>query len=101
MNRSESSRSPQTRNFRKTLDTLIAFGTGVVVACGVMMWSVFNAWTNVLTFWANEQEGQAWLITFVMVILTCVVPFVAGLWLLTRTITKYQPSKDSTPSEND
>lgn len=98
MNRSESNRSQPSRKAQQAINALISFGTSIVVACGVMMWSVFNAWTNVLTYWANEQEGQAWLITVVMVLLTSVVPFAGGIWLLIRTVSKYQPKETAPPA---
>ena len=83
--------SNHTRSPKKTVNTAIAFGSTVLAACAVMMWSVFNGWTNVLTFFANEQEGQEWWITAIMVLATCVIPFGLGFWLLISTISKYKP----------
>jgi len=91
MKTAERSDANKTRVLKKKINATISFGSSVVVACAVMMWSVFNAWTNVLTFWANEQDGQAWWVTGLMVLVTCVVPFALGLWLLIRTLGKYKP----------
>ena len=81
----------QTRALRKKVNAVITAVVSVFVACAIMMWSVFNAWTNVLIFFANEQPDQAWWITCLLVLLTCVVPFVLAVWLLIRTLSKYQP----------
>ena len=91
MNSNDTSAPNKTRILRKQINAAIAFGSAVTVSCLVMMWSVFNAWTNVLTFWVNQQPGQAWWITAIMVLITCVVPFGLGLWLLIATLAKYKP----------
>jgi hypothetical protein len=91
MNSIEGTKPESPRRLQKTISASITFGTSVLVACAVMMWSVFNAWTNVLTFWTSPQENQAWWIAAMMVLLTCIVPFGLGVWLLFRTIGRYKP----------
>lgn len=70
---------------QKKLDTVIGQLVRVSVACGILMWSVFNIWLNVLSFGADEQTDQAWTITAGMVFLTCGVPFLIGLKMLCKT----------------
>jgi hypothetical protein len=76
------------RMTRKQLQAVISHFTGMIVSCSLLMWSVFNFWLNVLAFRANDKPDQAWGTTAVMVLITCVIPFLIGLWLLFRTLGK-------------
>lgn len=87
------------RNANKQLDSLLAYVATVVCACLILMWSVFNAWLNLLQYRASiAQEadvvrelgdaGPAWGVTGLMVLLTCVIPFLLGLFLLFKTINR-------------
>ncbi len=96
MNPNEPSEARNPRVLRKKINAAISFSTSVLVACGIMMWSVFNAWTNVLTFFKEDRAGQAWWIAGILVLLTCVVPFALALWFLVRTLNKYKPSSIET-----
>ena len=74
------------RMTRKQLQAVISQFTGLIISCSLLMWSVFNFWLNVLAFRGNEKPDQAWGTTAVMVLITCVIPFLIGLWLLVRTL---------------
>lgn len=74
----------------KRLNAAIGYFASVVVACAVIMWSVFNTWLNVLAYRANESEDQAWGITAIMVIATCVIPLGLGLLVLFKSLSKNQ-----------
>lgn len=74
----------------KRLNAVVGLITSVLVSCGLLMWSVFNLWLNILAFQANEKADQAWSTTVGMVLITCVVPFLIGLWMLFRTLGKNQ-----------
>jgi hypothetical protein len=75
---------------RQQLNRGVQHSMTVLVACGVLMWSVFNIWLNILEFRVNGIEGQNWNFTWLMVIVTCVIPFVIGLILLFKTLGKTQ-----------
>ncbi len=77
----------------KKLQAIISHLTAMVISCGLLMWSVFNLWLNVLAYRANEKPDQAWGTAAVMVFITCVVPFLIGLWLLFRTLGSPQNSQ--------
>ena len=49
-----------------------------------MVWGAFNIWTNVLVFRKSEDEEASWGIAVVLIIVTSLIPFLAGLWLLIR-----------------
>ena len=70
----------------KRLNAVIGYVSSVAVACGVIMWSVFNTWLNVLAYRAGEDGDQAWGIAVLMVVLTCIIPFCLGLALLFKAL---------------
>ena len=87
------------RNANKRIDSLIAYVASVVCACLILMWSVFNTWLNLLQYRAAIAQqadvplevgdtGPAWGVTALMVLLTCVIPFLFGLVLLFKTINR-------------
>ena len=82
----EKNDSQSSRMTPRQLQAVIGHFSGMVVACGLLMWSVFNFWLNILAFWHNEKPDQAWVTTAIMVLITCVIPFSIGLWLLFRTL---------------
>lgn len=59
-------------------------GRYVSVLCGglVVMWSVFNLSWNVMAFRADTNESSTWMIALIMVFVTCILPLLAGFWLL-------------------
>ena len=80
-------------NANKRIDSLISYVSSVAAACLILMWSVFNTWLNVLQYRAATsqnadvaQEDAAWGMTGLMVLLTCVIPFLFGLWILFRAV---------------
>ena len=89
-------RNDNKRNANKRIDSLIGYISSVGSACLILMWSVFNTWLNVLQYRAaNSEEADvaqklaedpAWWLTGLMVLLTCVVPFLFGLLILFRAI---------------
>lgn len=76
----------------KKLNAIIGHLMAVSVACAIMMWSVFNTWLNVLAYRASDEAGQSWGIASLIVIVTCVIPFLLGLFLLFRTLGKSKRS---------
>ena len=80
-----------TKSAQKKLNAAIAHVAAVIVACLVLMWSVFNFWLNVLAYRSSETPDQAWSVAGGMVLFTCVLPFVVGLWLLMRSLGKSKP----------
>jgi hypothetical protein len=76
------------RQSLKQFNAIIGLCVKVFVACAILMWSVFNLSLNILTFRASEEPDQAWLLTGGMVFLTCVIPFLLGLWLLFKSLGK-------------
>lgn len=87
------------RNANKQIDSLVAYAAAVICACLILMWSVFNAWLNLLQYRASvAQEANAvaklgdtdlaWGGTALMVLATCAIPFFLGLVLLLKTISR-------------
>lgn len=72
----------------KKLNLIIGHFVQVMVACGVLMWSVFNIWFNVLEYYSKQEVDQNWTITAGMMILTCVVPLGVGLYLMFKSLGK-------------
>lgn len=72
----------------KKLQAVIGHFTSVLISCGLLMWSVFNFWLNILAYRVNEKPDQAWIITAILVFVTCVLPFLLGLFLLFRALGK-------------
>ena len=71
----------------RQLNSVVGYVTGVVAACGIIMWSVFNIWLNVLAFWNRDVAGdQRWWVTGLVVLATCVIPLSIGLWLLLKSL---------------
>jgi len=67
------------RNANKQIDSLIAYVAAVICACLILMWSVFNAWLNLLQYRASVAQeadavaklgdaGPAWGVTALMVL---------------------------------
>lgn len=90
-------RNENKRNANKRIDSIIGYVASVGSACLILMWSVFNTWLNVLQYRAAKSEeadvaeklvgeGPAWEMTGLMVLLTCVIPFLFGLVILFRAV---------------
>ena len=79
---------------QRQLNSIISYATSVLVVCGVMMWSVFNLFINVQAFLSDASaetvtdptSGPHWWITGIIVLLTCVIPFLIGVMLLFKTL---------------
>lgn len=82
----ESITAQTNRRALRKLNTIVYFITRLMVSCGLLMWSVCNFWLNILTYRASEQPDLDWGSAAIMVVVTCVLPFVYGLWLLSRTL---------------
>jgi len=81
--------SPQLNRQRaKHLNAVIGLCVNVFVACAILMWSVFNLSFNLLAFRSSDQPEQAWWVTACMVLATCVIPFLIGLWILFKSLGK-------------
>jgi len=79
------------RESLKRINVVIGYIISVLVACGVMMWSVFNIWLNVLMYRADSAAPDIeknWSMAALVVIVTCVVPFLLGVLLLFKTLNK-------------
>lgn len=68
------------KKFKDTINNLAS----IFVACGLMVWGIFNISTNIQDYWKSEDETMAWGIALAFVIVTSVVPFLIGLWMLFR-----------------
>lgn len=77
----------QTGSVRKENNAVTAYLAGVISASAIMVWSVFNLWMNVLEYGASGTEDNAWDLTVLLIIATCVVPFVLGVRMLIKTLT--------------
>lgn len=78
---------PAPRNSpKKTLNTIIGYACNLIVACALMMWSVFNFSINLMEYRANTTPDQAWWVTGLIVLVACVLPFCIGLGLLSKTL---------------
>ena len=76
-----------TRNSpKKTLNAIIGYGCNLIVACAVMMWSVFNFSINLMEYRAGAEPDQDWWVTGLIVLVACVLPFFIGLRLLSKTL---------------
>ena len=95
--RSDNKLSADRRRANKRVDSLVGYVSSVAAACLILMWSVFNTWLNVLKYWAARGEendaaqklageSPAWELTALMVLITCVIPFLFGLLILFRAI---------------
>lgn len=70
----------------KMLNSVIGHIASVLTASAIIMWSVFNFWLNLLTYRVETDAQQTWDIAAMMVVVTCIVPFLLGLWLLVKTL---------------
>ncbi|MFK7765919.1 MAG: hypothetical protein AB8B55_01665 [Mariniblastus sp.] len=78
--------TPTKHSSKKKLAAVIGYVSNLTVACAVMMWGVFNVSLNLLSFKNDQTPDQAWWITAIIVAITCVVPFLIGLKLLSKTL---------------
>jgi len=71
---------------KRKLNATIGHLATVVVSCGILMWSVFNIWLNVLAYRAEKLEGQAWGIAWAIVLIACAIPLLIGLRMLFKSL---------------
>jgi hypothetical protein len=83
---------------KRRLQSQFDFLARLLVAVGVMTWGAFNLFSNVLEYraviaakadaanagGAANVVDQQWAVSYVFLLLTAVVPFLFGLWLLIR-----------------
>jgi hypothetical protein len=65
----------------------------VIVACGLMLWGALNVGTNVLEYQRSDDASASWDLAFWIIVITSIVPFFVGFWMLIRTTSIKQPSK--------
>lgn len=71
------------RELRKFID----HASKVIIACALLMWSVFNISINVLAF-KNSEAGLAWGVSIFAILISCGIPFGIGLWMLFKSLSK-------------
>ena len=79
----------QHRLARQQLSQLVSRVAGAVCGCGIIILSVFNLSINVLEYreqWGMDLGGtpgwKAWGLAVPFSLVTCLVPLLAGFWLL-------------------
>ncbi len=83
-----------TNRSAKELRDKITYCSNILVACALMVWGIFNISTNVQIYRKSEEEGMDWGIALGFIVVTSVIPFLVGIWMLFRvTATKYQLPK--------
>ena len=81
------------RKASKKLSETIGHFSSIACACGVMVWSTFNIWVNILEYRKTQAEVAAdkvgdWNTAFILVFVTAAIPLLFGLALLIKATGK-------------
>ena len=83
----EPSASPRLKRRRvQQLSSELGRVAGSVVGCGVIGWACYNLVANFRFLNAAEADGYSVLLAAGVVAVFCLVPFAAGLWLITKSM---------------
>lgn len=80
------------RSGKIKFDKLIGYGASALTAGLIIMWSVTNIWLNILMYRQETDPDKSWMISAVIVLLTCVVPFGFGLVMLVKSLNRLSPT---------